>query len=71
MFLGILQARPAEVVSHQDGCCSPIFSARKVKNVGKSLFNKISGPNPDRISQGNSCEKDSMQEDDNKDCREI
>ena len=44
---------------------------RLLENVGKSLFNKISGPSPDRISQGNSWEKDSMQEDDNKDCREI
>ena len=71
LFSEILQARPVEVSSHQDGCCSPIFSARKVKNFGELPFNKINGFNPESISQGISWEKDSMQEDDKKDCREI
>ena len=71
LFSGILQARPVEVVWHQDGCCSPIFSARKVKHFGKLLFNKISGRNLERISKGIFWEKGAMQEDDNKDCREI
>ena len=54
----ILQTRLVEVVWHQDGSCSLIFSAQKAKHFGKLRFT------------GNFL-GDSMQEDDSKDCWEI
>ena len=50
LLSGILQMRPLEVVWHQDGCCSPIFNARNVRNSVKLLFNKTRSPNPKRVS---------------------
>ena len=66
-----MQKRPVEVVWHQDGCCNPISSARKVKNSRKLLFNKISDTKPETILQRISWKKDAMLKDDNKDRREI
>ena len=71
LFSEVLQTRPVEVVWHQDGCCIPIFSAQKIENSGMLLFNKISGPNSERISWEISWEKGSMQKYDNKDSQEI
>ena len=50
LFSGLLQARPVDVVWHQGGCCSPIFSAQNVENSGKLLFNKIRSPNTENFA---------------------